>query len=169
MTPRLLCKSRHLSHLTPKRGDTQTGRITVRRLSTSPVITKPSILSAVAALTLSLSLAGCVIPYPHLFSNTVQASGRVIDARTKRPIEGAVVWIRGYPRTKTLTNQGGSFTIRPDESFHLFLDMPGDKFFEHLVVEQPKYATTEKQFIPITGEGSRPMVTLREPIQLIPR
>ena len=70
-----------------------------------------------------------------------------------------------------MTNQRGGFTTRPDESFHLFLvfEMPGDKFFEHLVVEQPKYATIEKKFIPITGGGSTLMGIFREPIQLIPR
>ena len=76
-------------------------------------------VSFAASLLLPLALSGCVIPYPHKRQQTFGVEGRVVDARTRKPIEGATVQADYRKSHKTVqTDAQGKFAIGSVERWH---------------------------------------------------
>ena len=118
-------------------------------------------------------LSGCVLPVPHYTANAAQATGRVIDAQTERPIANASVAIRNHPKTQTATDFHGSFTTAPDKLFHpilFILPIPGDRgYMDRLVVSASGYHQTEQKLFAFPAGDSInhvPLVILKEPVRL---
>ena len=73
-----------------------------------------------------LFLSGCMLPLPFPGFNNASppVHGRVIDAKTQKPVEGVTIQfkdIRNKLRTKTLTKSDGSFALKSEKSFYLII------------------------------------------------
>lgn len=56
-------------------------------------------------------LTGCV-PYPHATPRSSEVWGRVLDANTRAPIQGAAVFLVQSPNHTTYTDKKGYFHLR---------------------------------------------------------
>ena len=63
-------------------------------------------------------LTGCV-PFPHTTERSPEVQGRVLDARTHAPIQGAKVSLTQSPQLSTYTDAAGHFRLRATRNFHL--------------------------------------------------
>src|SRR5690349_24698270 len=63
-------------------------------------------------------LAGC-LPIPHTSLRSADVWGRVLDARTQAPIQGAKVCFSQSPHHTTYTDERGRFRLRATHDFHL--------------------------------------------------
>jgi hypothetical protein len=72
----------------------------------------------VVALPLLISLSGCLEITTYV---SPVASGTVIDATTKRPIQGATISVADHPGLFTQTNSDGQFILAPTtRTTHIF-------------------------------------------------
>ena len=67
------------------------------------------------ALTLGV---GC-IPMPHTTTRSLEIRGRVLDARTHAPIQGAMVFLTEQERVSCKTDTAGSFWLKETHNFHM--------------------------------------------------
>ena len=65
------------------------------------------------AIFASLTLLGCTISYNNIGKHGAQVEGKVLDAKTRKPIENAKVAIKSFPETTAFTDAEGQFTTRP--------------------------------------------------------
>ena len=65
----------------------------------------------------SFLIGGCV-PWPHNTPRSNAASGRVLDAVTHQPIEGATVELNTEPHHATRTDLNGYFFLKATKNFH---------------------------------------------------
>jgi hypothetical protein len=72
--------------------------------------------SALISAFLTLFTLGCVIP---VRNSTAEVEGKIVDARTKRPIVGATVMMFTHPDTKVKTDAKGCFFIQADTTWVL--------------------------------------------------
>lgn len=69
-------------------------------------------------------LTGCIIPYPHTTVRSFEVHGRVLDARTRAPIQGAKVFLSEHPNVRSTTDATGKFRIKATHNFHLGAAVP---------------------------------------------
>lgn len=62
--------------------------------------------------------AGC-IPAPHTTTRSPEVRGRVLDARTHDPIQGARVFLTDHPQVACETDSSGGFWLKETHNFHL--------------------------------------------------
>jgi hypothetical protein len=70
-------------------------------------------------LILLLGLAAGCLPIPHTTEHSPEVRGKVLDARTHAPIQGAKVFLYDHPRTSCETDSAGYFCLRATHNFHL--------------------------------------------------
>ena len=90
--------------------------------------------SAITCLLLALPLLnGCIVlPIPYTMRGSGTFHGRVLQADTKSPVQGAVVEVLGYPKTATSTTSDGEFTVGPGRKFYWYTVIG---FHQHIVPE----------------------------------
>jgi len=69
-------------------------------------------------LVLVLGLTGGCLPWPHTTPRSEAASGRVLDAKTHKPISGAEVQLNQSPHHTTYADTNGYFYLKPTRNFH---------------------------------------------------
>ena|SRR6266567_2376326 len=67
-------------------------------------------------LVLCLS-AGC-LPIPHTTERSPEIRGRVVDARTHAPVEGARIFLSGHPNITCTSDSAGFFRLKATRNFH---------------------------------------------------
>jgi hypothetical protein len=82
-------------------------------------------LPVLLLLVLVLSLMGGCMPWPHTTPRSNAASGRVLDAKTHKPIEGAMVFLEQSPHHITYTDKNGYFYLKATQNFHWGYITPG--------------------------------------------
>jgi hypothetical protein len=81
------------------------------------------LLSIVAVLAL---LTGC-LPIPHTTDHSGEVTGRVLDAQTCAPIQGAKIFLVEKPHHPTYTDANGHFDLKATRNFHwLYVPPEGD-------------------------------------------
>ncbi|HEU6449382.1 MAG TPA: hypothetical protein VFV23_13200 [Verrucomicrobiae bacterium] len=102
--------------------------------------------STLPILFLSL-LTGC-LPWPHTTPRSNAASGRVLDAVTRKPIQGAKVSFLQPPEHAVYTDKNGYFYLKATRNFHWGYVTPGgdwpDNKDNNMQISHPNY-------IPIGG------------------
>jgi hypothetical protein len=63
-------------------------------------------------------ICGC-IPYPHKTIRSLEIRGRLLDARTHEPINGAMVFLNGCPKTSSVSDSTGYFCLKATYNFHV--------------------------------------------------
>jgi hypothetical protein len=77
---------------------------------------------ALAALPLFLWFSGCIEITTYV---SPSASGTVVDAASKKPIQGATIAVDGHPGLFAQTNSEGQFVLVPDtRTTHIFVLAP---------------------------------------------
>jgi hypothetical protein len=69
-------------------------------------------------------LSGCILPYPHTTERSAEVRGRVLDARTVAPIQGAKVFLSEHPTVSCTSDATGQFRLRPTHNFHVAVAGP---------------------------------------------
>lgn len=64
------------------------------------------------------SLTGCVLPIPHRRVHVGGIEGKVIDARTQAPLEGAKVTDAHSGSLLATTDRAGEFAVSPKRGWH---------------------------------------------------
>jgi hypothetical protein len=77
-----------------------------------------------------------------------EVRGRVLDARTHAPIEGAKVFFYDHPSTSTKTDAQGYFHFKAKQNSHLLRlppdgDWPQGTIYNTVKVTHPKYLPQE--------------------------
>src|SRR5438105_2943211 len=62
-------------------------------------------------------LGGCI--FPHTTMRSPEIGGRVLDARTGAPVQGAKVFLYDDPSTSCKSDATGHFRLRETRNFHL--------------------------------------------------
>jgi hypothetical protein len=77
-------------------------------------------------------LAGC-LPIPHTTERSHAVHGRVLDATTHAPIQGAKIFLIQSPHHATYTDAAGFFHMKATRNFHWAYvfgeDWPQNKYF----------------------------------------
>ena len=84
---------------------------------------RASVKISLACLCL-IATSGCIIPYPNTTQSSPEIRGRVLDATTHKPIQGAQIAVIGRPNTTVISDASGSYHLPAYHSFHLAF-MPG--------------------------------------------
>jgi|ERR1035438_1265287 hypothetical protein len=69
-------------------------------------------------LLILVSLTGC-FPWPHTTARSADVQGRVLDAHTHLPVEGAKVFLVQSPHHATYTDANGRFRLQATRQFKL--------------------------------------------------
>ena len=93
---------------------------------------KPPRLAAILAIP---ALGGCIAPMP----TTLHARGRVIDAKTRKPVTNASVMIQGHPKASALTSQDGFFDIPSQTRWHVILAPEDPSLDDNIIVNAKGY------------------------------
>ena len=64
------------------------------------------------------------LPFPHTSLRSPEVSGRVLDAKTHVPIQGAKVFLTEHPEVSCLTDSAGSFVLKETRNLHLGIIIP---------------------------------------------
>lgn len=78
---------------------------------------KMTLTYSICFLVLGL-LEGC-IPLPHTTERTPEIYGRVLDARTHLPIQGAKIFLSSHPNISCISDSTGHFKLNATHNFHL--------------------------------------------------
>ncbi|HXD00167.1 MAG TPA: hypothetical protein VN048_12560 [Verrucomicrobiae bacterium] len=62
-------------------------------------------------------LTGC-LPIPHTTDRSGEVTGRVVDAHTREPIQGAEIFLVEKPHHPTYTDTNGHFDMKATRNFH---------------------------------------------------
>jgi len=109
------------------------------------------------ALPLLISLSGCIEITTYV---SPSASGTVIDAASKKPIEGATISVDDHPGLFAQTNSAGQFLLVPTtRKTHIFALAPYESLPPDgtVVVSADGYAPRE---IVVTGSANSLLVAL---------
>jgi hypothetical protein len=79
----------------------------------------PSFRNRLLVLALGGLAGGCLWPVPWMSLKSPEIEGRVIDAATKEPVEGALVSVHHEPSLRIKTDAKGRFLLRETENVHL--------------------------------------------------
>jgi hypothetical protein len=104
-------------------------------------------------------LAGCVVPIPHTTLRSSELQGRVLDARTREPIQGAKVFLTYQPSVSCRTDSSGHFRLKATYNFHLAYlpvggetgDWPNPQTEHGITVSHTSYLPSEisSPFVPL--------------------
>ena len=97
----------------------------------------------VAALSFVISLSGCIEITTYV---SPSASGTVIDATSRKPIQGATIAVDGHPGLFAQTNSEGQFLLVPaTRKIHIFVLTPYESLPPGgtVVVSADGYASSE--------------------------
>lgn len=92
-----------------------------------------------------LSLYTGCIPDPHTSTRSPEIDGRVLDAHTHAPIEGAKIFFPDHPDVSCKSDAAGYFRLKPTHNFHLGGyppegDWPSRKFYgARVAISHPNY------------------------------
>lgn len=116
---------------------------------------KRHVLMATGLSLLLCTLVGCVLPYPHRTLRSAEVRGRVLDARTHEPIQGAKVFFSKHPQLSALTDVAGCFRIPATHSFHLLAfapegHWPADKYWS------PEITISDEGYVPHSFHNESP-------------
>ena len=98
---------------------------------------------------LLLGLLTSCIPYPHTTQRLAEVHGRVLDARTHAPVEGAKIVLTEHPQFSCKTDSSGYFRLKEIRNFHLGGTPPeGDWparqwWWPHITISHPQYTPCE--------------------------
>jgi len=82
------------------------------------MVKKPiKLLNPLACLVVVFLLAGCV-PWPHTTDRSDEVHGRVLDAQTRNPIQGAKISFMESPHQTVYTDAAGRFHRKAIRNFH---------------------------------------------------
>jgi hypothetical protein len=104
------------------------------------------------ACTLTLAmLTGCIIPYPHRTLRSAEIVGRILDARTHSPIQGAKIILSEHPEVSCTSDSTGHFRLKATHNFHLAVigdgeasHWPAEEFWwPHITVWHPNYLSLQ--------------------------
>lgn len=128
------------------------------------------------AFLLAFVLGGCILPQEPPPRDTLQISGRVVDAETGKPVSDARVWVSGYLKSKTSSDQDGRFLTNPDSGLAMAAVRkpvpPNEPHAKNLIVECGGYASKEIDVSNLLFEGdpaTQPARELKAPVQLRPK
>ena len=100
-------------------------------------------------------LAGC-LPVPHTSQRSPEFRGTVVDARTKKPVQGAKIVLSEDPRISCTSDATGAFRLKATRNHHWgynilpthesWQDLPaGRHYYEDAVtISHPSYVTYKK-------------------------
>jgi len=111
----------------------------------------------VAALPFVISLSGCIEITTYV---SPSASGTVIDAASRKPIQGATIAVDGHPGLFAQTNSEGQFLLVPaTRKIHIFVLTPYESLPPGgtVVVSADGYASSE---IAVKGSANSLLVPL---------
>jgi len=103
-------------------------------------------------------LCGC-LPYPHRTVRSPEIRGRVLDARTHEPIEGANVFLKYHTNIASRTDSFGCFHVKATHNFHLGVlppegHWPQRKYYgSHFIASHTNYFSGEVSAYP-TNQGA---------------
>ena len=60
-----------------------------------------------------------ILPYPHTTERSPEVRGRILDARTNAPIQGAKVFLSEHPEVSCTSDGTGHFRLRATHNFHV--------------------------------------------------
>jgi hypothetical protein len=115
------------------------------------------LLNRIAGIVVLTMLTGCV-PIPHTTEMSREVRGRVLDARTHAPIQGAKIFLTNIPKVSCTTDSAGYFWLKATHQFHLAFvppegDLPQRRFYEYEVtVSHTNYISRELNDA-VTDEG----------------
>jgi hypothetical protein len=75
------------------------------------------LLPRVIGIVVLALLSGCI--YPHTTPRSDDVRGRVLDAITRKPIQGAKVYFVSSPHHPVYTDDAGYFHRKPTHNFHM--------------------------------------------------
>lgn len=110
-------------------------------------------------LALVLSLMGGCLPWPHTTPRSAEVWGRVLDAKTHAPIQGAKVCFVQDPPHTTYTDKDGYFHMPATRNFHLGYTEGGgwpDNKIASMVISHTNY-------FPVGGDWSGNVEILLKP------
>ena len=87
---------------------------------------KTRYLKLIVCTQLMALLTGCMIPFPHTTQRSPEVHGRVLDARTHAPIQGATVFLTEYPKVSCTSDADGYFRLKATHNFHLLFIVAGE-------------------------------------------
>jgi len=76
-------------------------------------------LARFSRLILCLALLTGCLPDPHTTLRSPEVQGRVLDARTHTPVQGAKVFLTEHPKVSCETDSTGYFLLKATHNFHL--------------------------------------------------
>lgn len=109
------------------------------------------------SLSLLMSLSGCIEITTYV---SPSASGTVVDAATKKPIQAATISVEGHPGLFAQTNPGGQFSLEPTaRTTHIFWLGPYRSLPPGgtVVISADGYASKE---VVVNGNGDPLLVSL---------
>jgi hypothetical protein len=80
-------------------------------------------LSQLSGMLLFCLLAGC-LPFPHTTERSPEVRGRVLDAITHTPVQGAKIFLSDHPDVACWSDSAGHFRLRATSNFHWGLTVP---------------------------------------------
>src|SRR6266404_3389361 len=92
----------------------------IKRAGHAPPPRPPTFVALSLVLCLS---AGCA-PYLHTTPRSPEVRGRVLDARTRTPVEGAKVFLTEHPSVSTVSDGEGYFRLKVTRNFHYAATVP---------------------------------------------
>jgi hypothetical protein len=110
-----------------------------------------SIILGVVVMT--FFIAGC-FPYPHTTVQSYGVRGRVLDARTHTPVQGARISIIFHPQTSCTTDSAGNFRLKEIRNFHFGIvppegDWPQRKYYgSSVTISHTNYLSSELSAFP---------------------
>ena len=124
----------------------------------------------IVATLASLTLSGCVLPWPNTQTAVPSVHGRVVNAKTGNPVEYAGIAVGGHKETAVMTRADGTFATDPitrSSAFKVWSPFGGDSVEKvQLKVVRPGFEKL-KQDVDWRPK-SQSQVHLAQPIQLKP-
>jgi hypothetical protein len=99
-------------------------------------------------------LTGC-LPMPHTTLRSPEVRGRVLDASTHAPIQGAMVFLAEHPKVSCETDSAGYFWLKETRNFHTGAippegDWPQREYWEDMVtISHTNYASLRIDHWPV--------------------
>src|SRR5690348_2923465 len=73
----------------------------------------------ILAIVLLISFFGGCIPMPHTTERSPEIHGRILDANSHTPIQGAKIFLSGHPNILSVSDTNGNFQLKATRNFHL--------------------------------------------------
>jgi hypothetical protein len=105
-----------------------------------------NLLSYLLLAPLALVLCGCLV-YPHTSQRSREIRSKLLDGRTRQPIEGALIYVKGHTNIFCTSDATGRFWLKPTHNFHLVRygscpqDWPRGEWWNEVVIAHTNYVT----------------------------